>query len=321
MTKKILSSVMALVLVLLVFCSCGKSETLRLGSGNEGGTYYKYSQTLSGFMNENVDIKSTAGSEANLRLIKEGFLDMAIVQSDLLNNETENGAGYSAVAGLYTESCQIVVKADSPIKTVADLYGKKVSVGEKESGSLRNAEQILDVAGMKISDIKASYLSFKDSSKALKDGEIDAFFCTALVMMPVMEELSSSTSIRLISLDSSMIERLIKNHNGYTKSEIPANTYSGQTESVTTVGVKAVLIANNELADNKVADVLKTIFDKSIDLKNECKLSTDLSPEFATEGISIPFHTGVKDFFAEKNITVNTNNKNSGTGIKAGQDN
>ena len=117
------------------FCSCCKRSEIKLGSGNDGGIYYKFADTLSD-IDESITNIRTAGSQANMRLLKDGFINMGIVQSDVLS-EAVNGTGdfngnkinnVRAVAALYMESFQIIVPADSDIQTPADLKGKKVSV-------------------------------------------------------------------------------------------------------------------------------------------------------------------------------------------------
>lgn len=118
------------VAILTMFCSCCKRSEIKLGSGNEGGIYYKFADTLSD-IDENITNIRTAGSQANMRLLKDGFINMGIVQSDVLS-EAVNGTGdfngnkinnVRAVAALYMESFQIIVPADSDIQTPADRSG------------------------------------------------------------------------------------------------------------------------------------------------------------------------------------------------------
>ena len=115
-----------------------------------------FADTFANILNTETDdfqteVKTTAGSAANLRLLSEGYIQLAVVQADLLQ-DAWNGEGsfaggktcqgYGAVAALYTEACQIIVRDDSSIINMDDLLGKTVSVGEKESGTEQNAEKI-----------------------------------------------------------------------------------------------------------------------------------------------------------------------------------
>lgn len=89
-------------------------------------------------------------------------------------------------------ACQIVVRADSDIRSVEDLQGKTVSVGEEESGTEKNAEQILAAYGLSERLVTEVNLDYTDAVEQLKKKEIDAMFCTAGAYTTVIGELASS---------------------------------------------------------------------------------------------------------------------------------
>lgn len=300
---------MILATATLFFSACNSdTQNIRFGSGNKGGVYDTFANTFAEHFNKaNSDIqvqaKNTAGSHANIRLIEEGFIDLGIVQSDVLNDylmRSRKRHAIAAIGGLYTESIQIVVSADSDIKTINDLQNRKVSVGEEESGVVRNAEIILEANGISFDKIQKVNLGFKESAAALKANEIDAFFCTAGIPTPYISGLASSKNIRLISMDSASINRVINLHPELTASEIPAGTYAGQAEAAQTLGVKAILVANQTLYDDVVKKVSAELFHKDV-------FSAPLTmptPEFATSNIPVGFHPGAAAFYASKNIVV-----------------
>ena len=149
----------AIMAVTLSLAGCGiGSDSVKLGAAGVGGGYYAFSNAfaqIASSEDEDLDfeVKVTSGSTANIRLLSDGYVDMAIAQADLVDaayngtgaTDKKRYRGYSAVASLYTEACQIVVRADSGIDNLDDLQGRKISVGEKESGTQRNAEQILQM--------------------------------------------------------------------------------------------------------------------------------------------------------------------------------
>ena len=164
------------------------------------------------------ETRTTAGSVANLRLISDGYIDLAIVQADLLSDAyNATGAftdkkyqkGYKAVASLYTEACQIVVRNDSGITSVDDLINKTVSVGASESGTEKNAEQILKMSGIADELINKVNMDYTEAAAKLKNGDIDAFFCTAGTRTGVIEQLSKECDISLISLDDKCIDKML----------------------------------------------------------------------------------------------------------------
>ena len=143
---------------------------------------------------------------------------MAVAQNDLTNDayyaagtfeNSRKYRGYSAVAALYTESCQIVVRADSGIESMDGLQGKTVSVGENESGTELNAEQILAVSGLTDKLIDKVHLDYTEAAERLADGKIDAFFCTAGAETTVISELSKQCEIHLLELDESTRDKLL----------------------------------------------------------------------------------------------------------------
>lgn len=300
---KIIKSVFTAILTavcLTAMCSCGHSGRLAFGTGNVGGSYYSYAGIFSQLVssdNENItfDIKNTEGSAANIRLLQKGFLDAAIAQSDML--------GVRAIAALYTEECQIVVKADSGIESVSDLYGKRVSVGEKESGVKKTAEEILFVNGLSYDVIDEEFLSFSDSAAALEDGSIDAFFCTAGAPTGAVYELARNTDISVLSLDDRTVERMLKEYSGYTECTIPAGTYCGQEEDVRTVGVKAVLVTNKKLSKDTASQLLNTLISHSSELRY-ATVAGEINAEYAAADIPIPFHDGAKKWYEEHGIDV-----------------
>ena len=150
--KKVLYILIAAISV-MAFSGCGMKNTVQIGTGDVNGTYYAYGTELAEILNNNSDVyfkvRKTAGSAANLRLISQEYVDITFVQSDVMK-DAYNGTGYfdkeykgySAIAGLYTEAIQVAVPKDSDINSISDLYGKSVSLGEKESGVLQNSKQL-----------------------------------------------------------------------------------------------------------------------------------------------------------------------------------
>ena len=323
------------IIALIVGCSGGEKSAgnaVRFGTGGTGGMYYAYGSELAKLIQaENkghaLDVKTTAGSAANLRLLREKFLDVAIVQSDTLTNAINGrgvfaaagpGVGYAAVAGLYTEACQIIVAKNSGIMEVGDLVGKRVSVGERESGVMQNAEQILMSHGLTFEMLEPSYLSFSDSAAALAKGQIDAFFITAGAPTTAISDLATKKEIQLLSIAPDVQNNMMKLYKGYTRCTIPANTYAGQTEDVSTIGVKAVLVASTDLKDDEVAYLTEFVFKNADKLPHN--MSDKLTNEYAVQDIPSSFHAGAAKFYEAQGVKVNVYSGKSSEGVKASQD-
>lgn len=321
MKKRLLIICAVAVMISTCFTGCGvNSGKIRFGSAGIGGTYQVFGDTFANLVSSkskkyDIEVKTTAGSAANLRLLSKDYIQMAVAQMDLINDAYDRTGifehdkkyqGYRAVASLYTEACQIVVPANSDIQSVDDLEGKTVSIGEEESGTEQNALQILNAYGLNEKLVDTVNLNYTNAAKKLKSGDIDAFFCTAGVQTTVINELSKQCDIRLISLDQKGIDRLKKSYKFYTEYTMPANTYTNQTKEVKTVGVKAVLLASDKLSEDTVKDITQILFKHQQQIQYALPVNISLDEKTAVEGISIPFHDGAAAYYKQHGITVNT---------------
>ena len=321
MKKKLIVLCAVAVMISTCLSGCGtNSGKIRFGSAGIGGTYQVFGDTFANLVTSKskkykIEVKTTAGSASNLRLLSKDYIQMAVAQMDLINDAYDRTGifehdkkyqGYSAIASLYTEACQIVVPADSSIKSVEDLEGKTVSIGEEESGTEQNAIQILSAYGLNKKLVDEVNLDYTSAAKKLKSGDIDAFFCTAGVQTTVINELAKQCNIRFISLDQKGIDRLKKSYKFYTEYTMPANTYANQTKPVKTVGVKAVLLASDKLSEDTVKDITKLLFKHEQEIQYALPVNISLNEKTSTEGITIPFHEGAAAYYKQHGITVNT---------------
>ena len=314
MKKRILAVPMLVLLVCLNACGRAEQNVIRLGTGDKGGGYYFFAKTLSALAEEGTfEILNTDGSADNIRRIAQGELDMAIVQNDTLHDAynaqgcfQESGAvtNIGAVAALYTAACHIVVRADSDIRSIADLQGRTISTGKPESSTNKNAQQILSAAGLKETDVHVVHESFTDAAAALQEGRIDAFFCTALVGLKALTALDDSMEIHILGIDDVLAQRLMAQYDSYARITIPANSYNGQYTPVQTVGVKAVLVAGTGFSAEKVQQVVHLLFNNAQEIEGTCRLGNAVDVDFATRDVSIPFHDGTAEFYRNSGVQV-----------------
>jgi len=180
MKKAFAVSVCLLLAVSGVFA---QQTFLTIATGGTAGTYFPLGGALAEIWNKNipkmnVNATATGASAANIAMLAKGDVDVIFVQNDAAyyafnDLEIYKGKGTKDIRGLaslYDETVQLVALQDSGIKTVADLKGKRVSVGAAGSGVELNARQVLEAAGLSYADIKVQYLSFAESASNLKDG-------------------------------------------------------------------------------------------------------------------------------------------------------
>lgn len=289
----------------------GETVKMTMGTGGTTGTYYAFGGVIANVLNGknvgvNINVQSTGASKANIYLVNDGEADLAIVQNDVMDyayNGTdlfaEEGAatGFNTVAALYAEVCQVVSTGD--IQSIEDLKGKRVSVGDAGSGVEFNARQILEAYGISFDDIEVNNLGFGDSADAIKDGKIDAFFCTAGAPTTAIVELATTNDINLLEIDDEHAKILSDAHPFYTTYPIPGGSYKGVDNDVQTVAIKATLICSPNLDENTIYNLTKALFDNQAEIAAAHSKGEELNLEYAVTGISVPFHPGAEKYFKE----------------------
>ena len=214
----------------------GSSKSLTFGTGGESGTYYAFGGVLSSYISNNTSVSVTAvtsgGSKANIEDLAAGDIQLGFVQSDVMsyayNGERLFDAkveNFSVVAALYMEQVQIVT-TNPDIKSVADLAGKSVSIGDRGSGVWFNAVDVLGAYDIDPdSGISPVYQGFGDSADSLKDKKIDAAFVVAGAPTTAIVDLATSGPVYLVSLDEEHTSALLESSPYYSAYTIPAGTY------------------------------------------------------------------------------------------------
>ena len=299
--------------------SGGASANLTMGTGGESGTYYAFGGVLANYIGQNTDVKinvvSSGGSAANISdIVLNKTVELATVQSDVMtyayngtNSFAETGAmsDFRVIGGLYAETVQIVT-CNPDLTSVEDLRGKSICVGDIGSGTYYNTVDVLAAYGMTIDDVNPIYQSFGDSTESLKDGKIDAAVITAGAPTTAITDLSTSKEVYLISIDDEHMSKILSDCPWYAELTIPAGTYAGFDQDAKTVTVKATLVCSSDMDEEVVYTITKTIFDGASDIAGLHAKGEELSTEFATDGIAVPFHAGAAKYFAEQNVTVDT---------------
>lgn len=312
MSKKFVA--LAFCLLVLISFTTAQQKFITIATGGTAGTYFPLGGAMGEIWNKaiknmNATTMSTGASAANVALLKDDKVDIIFVQNDAayyaLNDlEIYKGKGFKDIRGmaaLYNETCQLVALAESGIRSVADLKGKRVSVGAAGSGVELNARQILEAAGLTYADIKVQYLSFSESASNLKDGNIDAAFNTAGAPTAAIVDLSTTKNVVLVPIDGAVATKLMAKYAFYTPQKIAADTYKGQTTAVMTVSVKSMLAVSAKMDAKLVYEMLKAMYANPDRLIASHKKGADITIASGTEGMSIPLHPGAERYFKEFN--------------------
>ena len=282
------------------------------GTGGNQGTYYAFTTAVGQILSTDdykFVVQSTGGSQANIEMIEDGEAQFAIVQNDVMNYAYEGTNGFtapvtcfSAIGCVYAEVCQVIATKSSGIKTIADLKGKNVAVGDAGSGVYYNATQILAAAGLDIDkDINKTAASFGDAATLLKDGAIDAAFITAGTPTPAVSDLATSTDIVAVDLGEDVIAKLMADYPFYAKHEYTSDDYAfvGD-EPSTTVAIMATFIVTNDMSEEQAYEITKNLWENQEDIAVAHAKGKEMSKDTAAAAIgNVPLHPGAEKYYKE----------------------
>jgi len=252
------------------------------------------------------------GSVANAAAIGAGSAQSGFVQSDVAF-WAYNGTGIyqgrpkidvlRAIANLYPESFQLVVRKGLGIKSVADLKGKRVSLDEPGSGTLVDARLILAAWGLSEKDLVAQYLPAQQVADKLKDGAIDAFFNVSGWPQSAIADLALTVGIDLVPIAGPEADKLLQQYSFFSADEIPDDAYKG-VSGVKTVSVHALWVTSSKQPEDLIYKVTAALWNPNTRklLDSGHAKGRVIRLETATVGLGIPLHAGAEKFYKEKGL-------------------
>jgi TRAP transporter TAXI family solute receptor len=312
------------------FAQSQETRFFRIGTGPTSGTYFPIGGMIANAISNPpgsrecekggscgvpgliAATQSTSGSVANIEAIASKRLDAALVQADIAYWAYHGTGFYSgkgvvtnlrAVAMLYSDTLQIAVRKDAKIKALADLKGKRVSLGEQGSGTLVTARNLLKAIGLRESDLKAQYLKPGPSADKMKSGEIDALFIVEGAPSPLLADLARAVPLNLLPIPSPEADRLRKTFPFLSKIQIPAETYQN-VGAVPSVGVGVVLVAASEAPESLIYGIAKALWHERTQAQlAQNNLRVKLNKlENAIDNIGIPLHAGAASFYFDAGV-------------------
>ncbi|MBZ9664031.1 MULTISPECIES: TAXI family TRAP transporter solute-binding subunit [Pseudomonas] len=281
-------------------------------TGGTSGVYYPIGVALSqlysnGIEGSKTSVQATKASVENLNLLQAGRGELAFALGDSVA-DAWNGvedAGFKAplkkiraIAGTYPNYIQIVANAESGIKTLEDLKGKRISVGAPKSGTELNARAIFKAAGLTYEDMgKVEFLPYAESVELIKNRQLDATLQSSGLGMAAIRDLASTMKISFVAIPTEVTTKI--DNAAYQAATIPAGTYDGQDADVPTVAITNILVSHEGVSDEVAYQMTKLMFDNLDRLGTAHSAAKDIKLETATKNLPIPLHPGAERFYKE----------------------
>jgi len=302
-----------LTLALVAFALPATAQQfINILTGGTSGIYYPLGVGLAGIYgkalpNTKVSVQATKASVENLNLLEAGRGEVALTLGDALSLAWagHEAAGYKrplqnlrGISAMHSNYVQIVARADSGIRTLADIKGKRVSVGAPKSGTELNARAVFAAAGLKYSDFaKVEYLPYKQSAELLQNRQIDVTLQSAGLGSPALRDLANSVDIVFIPIPPKIVAEI--GDKAYLDGKIPANTYKGQTADVPVARIINFLVTQKNVSNDTVYRMTKAMYEHLDELVAAHAAAKSIKLDKAIVDMPVPLHPGAEKYYRE----------------------
>jgi len=317
--RLILVGCLSLSVCLAAGCNRGEGEKrqfISVGTAPVGGAFYTVGSAICEVVNEHQDgtnwrvsAESTGGSMENIRLLTQGKLQFAMSNSSITyfavrgEGDWEQKHDVRAVMTLFPNVAMFVTTADSGIKTIADLRGKRVFVGPEGAGFEYFVNPILEAHGLSMADIDPRYGSQQSAVDLLGDGAVAAAMIGGGVPNPALAQIAQARPVLLVPFDDAAKEKLIGDYPFFEHATIPGGTYPGVDEDYHGLNVgSAHLITHASVDEQLVYEFVKRAYEHRDQITQRHRAAKDITPETVARGNGTEFHPGAIRYFEEAGI-------------------
>src|SRR5712671_3566583 len=318
--QSLVACVLTIGAVLLAGNAFSQQKTIAIGTGGTGGVYYPLGGGLANLLSKHLPgyqatAEVTGGSVDNLKLIGSGQSEVAFTMADAAldafkGEDKFRGAKVSVrtLMVLYPNRMHVVTIEGRGIEKMSDLKGKRVSTGSPGSATEVMAFRVIEAAGLdKDKDMRRERLGVAESTNALKDGKIDAYFWVGGLPTAAVTDLGATPGTKIKLIDhADVLDKMNAKYGGiYSAGVIPAKTYPGQDKDNKITVVQNILVSNASLPDKIAYDIVKTFIEHRDDLiavHGEAK-AIELANQ-VQKNSPIPWHPGAVKYFTEKGVKM-----------------
>lgn len=322
--RKLILVLVVLSTILLVSAGCGgpgqettttTTQRISVATGGTGGTYYPYGGTIASIINKYVpsleaSAEVTGASVENSRLIEQNEAQLALVMDDVVYHALHAEGAFDHVIELrtlfemYPHFFHIAVHDGSPIKTLDDLAGKKVSVGAPGSGTETMTNQVFEALGLTYDKFEVFRLSFTENTEALRDHVIDAGVWSVGPPTSSIMDLATTHKIRILNFDEQQLATVSEKYPYYLSMTLKGGTYQGLDDDVTAPSNWNSVVVSKDMPEEQAYEIVKAIFEHKDELEQVYTGASWTTPENTLEFAIAPLHPGAVRYFQETGLEI-----------------
>lgn len=286
-------------------------DFVTIAAGGTSGPYYQIgaamSQVLSDTLGADSSVQASGASVENIQLLTDGRAEVAFAMGDATRQAIEGTGPFEgkealkdlkAITALYPNFVQIVTTKSSGITSVEDLRGKRVGVGDQNSGVELNAQMILEAHDMSYDDINQDYLSYADSIDQIKNGQTDAAFVTSGLPNSSVMDLATTDDVVIVPIEGEGMKKLQEKYPFFENDVIPGGTYDEE-EDVPTASITNQLLVSPSLSDDQVYAITKALFENLDQIQGAHNAAKQITLDSVEDGLATELHPGARRYFEE----------------------
>ena len=305
----------AVVILVLMLSACSESSqpsTFAIATGGPAGLYYPYGGGMASIWSKelphvNAKAEVTGGSVTNVIQVARQESELGIAMADVVTDAYLGTGRFPQALPLrvlftaYPNIVHILTLKGSGVERVQELVGKRVSLGAAGSGTAVAAENILTGLGLTLDDIAPAYLSFGETTSALKDGTIDAGFVVGGLGIAAVTELAVTRDLVLVPLSIDDLAQLNEQFPAYAGYQIPGGTYDKIPHDVQALGIWSAVVVHEDMAPDLAFELTCTMYQHKEQLLKVSQVARAMTLENIHQLKAVPLHPGTERYLENPN--------------------
>lgn len=305
----------AVVILVLMLSACSESSqpsTFAIATGGPAGLYYPYGGGMASIWSKelphvNAKAEVTGGSVTNVIQVARQESELGIAMADVVADAYLGTGRFPQALPLrvlftaYPNIVHILTLKGSGVERVQELVGKRVSLGAAGSGTAVAAENILTGLGLTLDDIAPAYLSFGETTSALKDGTIDAGFVVGGLGIAAVTELAVTRDLVLVPLSIDDLAQLNEPFPAYAGYQIPGGTYDKIPHDVQALGIWSAVVVHEDMAPDLAFELTCTMYQHKEQLLKVSQVARAMTLENIHQLKAVPLHPGTERYLENPN--------------------
>lgn len=314
-------NVFLIALLLTIFSSVSVAQTfVRMVSGPAGGSWYPLGAKMAEMFGKDVEGIATSngpgGGVGNVKDVNKGDAELGWSYGHTAYEGFKGTGAFDKpqenvrhLATLYPAALQTAVPADSSIQSYADMKDKNLSPGKAQWSGYAAFQTVIENYGFSVDDVKNNggtvhHVSYTDSVALMKDGHIDMYTAMTSVPQASLLDLEFSPGIRFIAMDGEVLDNIISTNPGFIRTELTSADYKSVTDPVSTLGVVTIMVVNQDVPDDVVYNLTKSLWDNHGELVKVKDVWNTVKLEDALLGAALPVHPGAQKYYDEQGVTA-----------------